>query len=120
MPALFLSLEVQQPRPGEFTVDDLGWMHAKDRGVNFVVAGFQKGRLDDFVRGECTRGDTVINTESKGDTASIGVLINLVCRCKYACLIKTAAKQKAALPIHEHQGRRSKFVTGQTVKKGCG
>jgi hypothetical protein len=119
MPQFVKRLEVQQPRPGEFTVDDLQWIYIKDRGVSFMVAGFHKERLDDFVRGECARGDTAINREKKSDNLSPGVLLNLICRCKYAALRKTSQKQKAALPIHEHQGRRSNLVTGQTVKKGC-
>jgi hypothetical protein len=117
VPEFVKTLEVQQPRPGEFTIDDLKWFQTNNRGVSGMVAGFHKERLDDFVRGECTRGDTAIKKESKGDTV---LLVNLVCRCKYAAHRKTADKQKAALPIHEHQGRRSKLVTGQTVKKGCG
>jgi hypothetical protein len=82
------------------------------------ASGFHKEWLDDFVLGECARGDTAINREKKGDNLSPGVLLNLICRCKYAALRKTGQKQKAALPIHEHQGRRSNLVTGQTVKKG--
>jgi hypothetical protein len=117
VPEFVKKLEVQQPRLGEFTVNDLPWMHAKDRGVSIMVAAFHKERLDDFVSGECRRGDTAINRGSKGDTASAGVLVNLVCRCKYAAITKMADKQKSAMPIHEHHGRRSKLVTGQTVKK---
>jgi hypothetical protein len=117
VPEFVRTLEVQQPHPGEFTIDDLQWVQTNNRGVSGMVAGFHKDRLDDFVRGECTRGDTAINRERKGNTA---LLVNLVCRCKYAAHRKTADRQKAALHIHEHQGRCSKLVTGQTVKKGCG
>jgi hypothetical protein len=99
VPEFVRTLEVQQPHPGEFTIDDLQWVQTNNRGVPGMVAGFHKDRLDDFVRGECTRGDTAIKRESKGNTA---LLVNFVCRCKYAAHRKTADKQKAALPINEY------------------
>jgi hypothetical protein len=83
------------------------------------VVAIPKDRIHDFVGGENERGNTTINMEVKSSQQCPGVPTSLVGRCCYGRLRKTAQKEKAATPITQVDGRRSKISMGQSIKKGC-
>jgi hypothetical protein len=105
---------------GPFNVLDLEWIFVSERKSRFKVAAFSKDRLSGFLDGEAEKGCTFINTESKADRRTPGVITDLTASCKYGCFTKLAHKEKANLPLKSVQGPRNKIIMGQSVKKGCG
>lgn len=119
VPAWTMRCNVQTPDAGPFNVLDLEWMFVAERKSHFKVAAFSKDRLNDFLDGEADQGCTLINTESKADKRTPGVITDLTGSCKYGCFAKVASKEKAKLPLTNVKGPRSKIIMGQSVKKGC-
>jgi hypothetical protein len=119
VPEFAKELEAQELGPGLFDTEDLEWSKILDRGNFYMVAAIPKHKLEDFVAGEGERGCTNINVAHKSDNRSVGLVTDLVCECKYGCHKGTARKRKAATPLTEAPGRRSKIVMHDSIKKGC-
>jgi hypothetical protein len=119
VPECAKTLEAQQPGPGLLNAEDLEWSKIMDRGNTYMVAAIPKDRLEDFVAGEGERGCTIINVAHKSDNRSVGLVTDLVCECKYGCHKGTTRKRKAETPLTEAQGRRSKIMMHDSIKKGC-
>jgi hypothetical protein len=119
LPSFVNDLACQAPPAGIFSAKELLWSKVRHRGGMCNVVAIPKDRIHDFVGGKNERGNTTINMEVKSSQQCPGVPTSLVGWCCYGKLRETAQKEKAATPITQVDGRRSKISMGQSIKKGC-
>jgi hypothetical protein len=119
LPPFVNDLACQAAPAGIFSAKELLWTKVRDRGGMCNVVAIPKDRIHDFVGRENKCGNTTINMYVKSTQQCLGVPTCLVGRCCYGTLRKIAQKEKAATPVTQVDGHRSKISMGQSIKKGC-